>query len=149
MSTRTDPRVADWLASGGWQIEDGGPQREARSNFDAADLDAVTVAVLDRIGVTPEDIRRACLLGATRRVTAAGLRLPPQIGAHMGVTSGDSVEFRPLPDGRVELRRAPDVDVSAVRARMRASGASPGLLARLLGLPKATVWRVMRGGDDA
>jgi DNA-binding IclR family transcriptional regulator len=46
------------------------------------------------------------------------------------------------------IRRAPDVDVSAVRARIRETahetGISARLLARVFGLPKSTVYRVVR-----
>jgi hypothetical protein len=146
-----DPRVHDWLVenAGGWSAYDSGPERPGRLDFDAANLGAVREAVLARLGVTGAELRAACSAGTrtlSRRKVSIYVAIPPEALAHAGVGPGDSVQFDLLPGGRIALGRAAEVDVKAVRARIRAAGVSARLLARLFYVPKSTVHRIVKGG---
>lgn len=146
---RVEPETADWLASGGWHIAEAGPQRLGRPDFERSDLEAVREAVLFRLGCTARELRAACSAGSQNlraRQGSTTLAIPPGALAHMGAASGDAIEFELLPDGRVVIARAPEVDREAVRARIRAAGISPRLLGRLFNVPRETVRRIVKGG---
>jgi hypothetical protein len=144
---RAEPETADWLASGGWHIAEAGPQRLGRPDFERSNLDEVRTAVLSRLGATEAELRAACSAG-TRTLQAGTNRttlvIPPEALFHLSATQGDAIEFELLPDGRVAIGRAPEVDRSAVRARIRAAGISPGLLGRLFSVPESTVRRIVK-----
>lgn len=144
MRPTTDPAIADWLASGGWHAEDAGPQRPGRLDFGATDLEIVREAVLARLGVTAEELRRACTLGNTRTLAERGLRLPSWALEHLGVSPGDGIEIQAA-DGCIELRRADSFDPTPIRRRMREFNLSPRLLERLFGIEASRIRRVMKG----
>lgn len=149
---RTNPQAHDWLVEnkGGWSAINTGPQHPDRLDFDATGLGQVREVVLERLGITGAELRAACSAG-TRTLQvgthSTTLVIPPEAMAHAGVGPGDSVQFDLLPDGRVAIGRAAEVDVKAVRARIRAAGVSARLLARLFYVPKSTVHRIVKGGQ--
>lgn len=149
---RTDPAVADWLMSGGWHIAEAGPQRVERPNFDDADLPAVREAVLARLDLTEQELRRACGGSLVRRISRSHrsltVALPPSLLAHLGAQLGDALAFDLLPDGRARVCLAPKLDVPAARARIRRAGVSAGLLARLFGLPRRSVYQAIKERRD-